>query len=405
MPILNLNTNFKIMKTRLFRKIVLLFLALFSIQSIQAQTKIRGIVLDSLTRQPIPDLSILDIQNNRGTISNEKGEFEITVSSLPYKVLFSHISYKKSLKMVNSNDLGQVYMQLAVINLPELRTENPALVLLNAAINKAMGDTINQYPCRAFYQKISKEGNNITNIHEIFFDGIWRQLGLTKWQPTNARYARKDNSTFKFQNFTTSLFITTGAISKNTHLPYSIRNDKSSFTFRIEKFINAGTDDEIAELSCTPKLKEETYFEGEIYIKTKNENFVKIIGEMHYPNPTIKKLKNPYDSYTINFKENKNGSWVLDNVTYVKKITLGGVIDKEILESGKLVIYDYDDLIDTKRMSSVFIQSDLDLIKNMSYDAEFWQKNEVIRRSNIEKSLIKSFENSRGFESNFIDKK
>ncbi|WP_394991177.1 carboxypeptidase-like regulatory domain-containing protein [Emticicia sp.] len=386
------------------KKLLLLIFILVSIQ-VQAQIKINGVVLDSLTHQPIPDLSILDFQSNKGTITNENGEFEIIVSALPVKILFSHVSYKKTLKLVISENLGEIYVPLAIINLSEAKTENPALTLLNAAINKVMSDTINRYPCRAFYQKTSKEGNNSTNINEIYFDGLWSQLGITKWLPTNARYASKENSSFKFQNITSSVFYHSGSSSKNIYLPFSYRNEKNIFNLKIVKFINYGTDDEIAEIICTPKLKENYFFEGVIYIKTKSDNIVKISGEMHYPNPTPKKIKNPYDTYTINFKENKNGFSVLDNLTFIKTITLSGIPDKKIVESAKLIIYEYDNAIDTKNMTSAFVNSDLDLIKNIPYNLQFWENNAVIKRSNIEKSLIKSFENSRGFESNFINKK
>jgi hypothetical protein len=78
---------------------------------------------------------------------------------------------------------------------------------------------------------------------------------------------------------------------------------------------------------------------------------------------------------------------------------------EKIIESSKLIIYDYNDSINTQNMVSAFVNSDLDLIKNIPYNSQFWENNIVIKRSNLEKSLIKSFENSRSFESNFINKK
>jgi hypothetical protein len=384
---------------------ILMLVFLVSVQ-IQAQTIISGVILDSLTHQPIPDLSIIYLQNGKGTITNENGEFEISVSSLPTNILFSHVSYKKVVKSVINKDLGEIFLSLATINLPEIKTGNPALTLLNAAINKALSDTINKYPCRAFYQKISKEGNNPTTIHEIFFEGLWNQFGITKWNPINARYANKDNSSFKFQNFTTSVFFNSGTISKNIYKPTSSRSDKNSFDLGIIKFLNAGSDDEIAEISCKSKNKEKDYFEGTIYIKTKTDNILKIVGEMYYPeDPKQKKIKKPFDSFLINFRENKDGFSILDNLTFSKIVTLSGIVDRKIVESAKLVIYEYDNTIESKNMENAFVKKDLDLIKKTTYNANFWGNNDIIKRSNLEKSLIRSFENSKGFESNFIDEK
>jgi hypothetical protein len=392
-------------KNNVFRKYTALFLILISTEAIQAQVKISGIILDSLTYQPIQDLSILDFQNNRGTITNENGEFEISVNSLPCKIIFSHVSYKKITKIITSENLGEIYLPLAIINLPEVKTENPAFALLNAAINKAMGDTINNYPCHAYYQKISKEGNNYTNVHEIFFDGLWNALGIIKWMPTNARYANKENSTFKeIQSLTSFVFIHSGLISRSIHKPNSIKEVKDNYLYKIEKYLNFGTIEETAEVVCTPKIKKNRYFEGSIYIKTRNNNIIKIVGNIYAPDPAPKKLKDAYESLTVNFRETDDNIKI-DNLIFTQNVTLSGLVDKKIVESAKLIVYEYNNSIDIKNMTSAFVKSDLDLIKNIPYNVEFWKNNDVIKRSNLEKSLIKSFENSKSFESNFILKK
>jgi hypothetical protein len=89
------------MKKYKFLKILLIASTLGYFQSSYAQIKVSGVVLDSLTHLPISDLSILDVKNNKGTITNENGEFEISVSGLPVNILFSHISYKKITKVVD----------------------------------------------------------------------------------------------------------------------------------------------------------------------------------------------------------------------------------------------------------------------------------------------------------------
>ena len=174
----------------------------------------------------------------------------------------------------------------------------------------------------------------------------------------------------------------------------------------IVRHLNVGTDDEIAEISCLPKSKDKNYFEGAIYIKTKNNNIVRIVGEMHnVGDARPSKIKNQYDSYLINFRENSDGFSVLDNLTFNRMITLSGIVVKKIIESVKLIVYEYDNNIATKNMEGIFVKSDLDLIKKTPYNKYFWENNEIIKRSSLEKSLIKSFEKNRSFESNFIIEK
>ncbi|MBS1553727.1 MAG: carboxypeptidase-like regulatory domain-containing protein [Bacteroidetes bacterium] len=78
-------------------KIIHVLLLLISIQTWGQNNKIKGVIKDSETLQPIPYVSVYsenELKNNfTGSISNENGEFTLTISNKS-KIIFSDINYE-----------------------------------------------------------------------------------------------------------------------------------------------------------------------------------------------------------------------------------------------------------------------------------------------------------------------
>jgi hypothetical protein len=69
-----------------------------------SQQRIAGIILDSLTNEPVPGVSIVEQNAKAYSISNEDGEFEILVSNSSSTIVFSHVSYNKKQIKVGSDE-------------------------------------------------------------------------------------------------------------------------------------------------------------------------------------------------------------------------------------------------------------------------------------------------------------
>ncbi len=78
---------------REMRKAVLLFSLIVLALAIQAQTIIRGRVLDSATGEPMFSSSVIDIASGKGVTTDFDGQFRLQVSSLPAKLTVSFIGY------------------------------------------------------------------------------------------------------------------------------------------------------------------------------------------------------------------------------------------------------------------------------------------------------------------------
>ena len=59
--------------------------------------EIGGKIFDSDTKEVVPFVSIRVLNANSGTITNEDGEFLISVKELPVMLVFSHITAKLKL--------------------------------------------------------------------------------------------------------------------------------------------------------------------------------------------------------------------------------------------------------------------------------------------------------------------
>ena len=87
------------------RKALLIFTLLFLYEGLQAQTIIRGKVLDGSTGEPMFSSSVINTVTGKGTTTDFDGLFRLEVASLPVKLRISFIGYtEKTVTVSNLND-------------------------------------------------------------------------------------------------------------------------------------------------------------------------------------------------------------------------------------------------------------------------------------------------------------
>jgi hypothetical protein len=76
--------------------LILFFFSIFySLSSVFSQSNkinISGYIVDSISQKKIPNVNIVLIENSHGTISNEKGYFNITAQT-PIRIEFSVLGF------------------------------------------------------------------------------------------------------------------------------------------------------------------------------------------------------------------------------------------------------------------------------------------------------------------------
>ena len=84
-----------------------------------ASAQIKGIVIDAVTKNPIPYVSIWVENENNGTTAEENGQFQLTVASKSKNLLFSALGYEKK-NMAISSEM-KVEMKPSTIELNEVQ--------------------------------------------------------------------------------------------------------------------------------------------------------------------------------------------------------------------------------------------------------------------------------------------
>ncbi|WP_439882215.1 carboxypeptidase-like regulatory domain-containing protein [Pontibacter sp. MBLB2868] len=93
----------------MFRTILLLLLILGSI-TVNAQSILRGKVIDNQTNEPLEFVSIYLNNTTTGTHTNEKGEFTLGVGVGTYEVVVSFIGYEPVIYQVKADSLAPSYL-------------------------------------------------------------------------------------------------------------------------------------------------------------------------------------------------------------------------------------------------------------------------------------------------------
>ena len=379
--------------------IILKGFALLSFIDSFGQHQITGVIVDSLSKQPISGVGVKEATAKNGTITNENGEFQITVEKLPILLNFSHVSYQQKQKEVNNTAFLEIQLPIAIIQLAEVKTGNPAISILNNTIRKAVSDTLKRHYSKAFYQKVSSFSGKYTKLQEMLLNASWGQFGVEKWQPTNVRYAQMDIQKYIVPNISVLSFLHSSVIFKRPYFPLNIVDITETYTFKLKHYINPGSEAEIAVISCKPKAKESAYpqFEGEIFIRTSKDNLCRISGEYNYP-----KSRNTSRTITLeaNFKEDSNGFSLFDNLYLTEKVGKKFSAEQNI-EKVWFYFFERIEGFSNETIYPAFVENDMKILKESPYDASFWEKNIPIKHTKLEEEVIKYFEKKQQFTSNF----
>jgi hypothetical protein len=73
---------------------------------------VSGSVTDRKTGEPLTDVNIRSSNNNTGTITNESGDFAISLSIFPTSLIFTHIGYSSLKVNLEAPPIGKINVQL-----------------------------------------------------------------------------------------------------------------------------------------------------------------------------------------------------------------------------------------------------------------------------------------------------
>jgi len=152
------------------KKYVLLFLIVLTgfLSSVSAQTKVRGLVIDSQTGEPLPFVNIVFKGTTTGTITDVEGNFFIQAHIDTDSLVFSMVGYTPHIEILRRNAYQELKIELSPDNL-ELDEivvtpgENPAWrIMRNVAANRKRNNP-EKLECYQYevYNKMELDINNV----------------------------------------------------------------------------------------------------------------------------------------------------------------------------------------------------------------------------------------------------
>lgn len=227
--------------------------------SAQYKTQLKGVVLDSISNEPIPFAAVLLIGSERGTLTNESGQFNISTNSDFNSLEISAMGYRKKNINYGRNNINDFKILLS-----------PTGVALNEIVVKPRKEKYSKKnnPAVEFVKRIikTKENNNPQNQPYYNYDKYEKiTLALNDFDIQQGWM----NKNFDFLNE----YIDTSEISGKPILNFSVKEKAGSVHYRsapksekehILGIRRTGLDD-IADQDAVQTFIEDIFREVDIY--------------------------------------------------------------------------------------------------------------------------------------------
>ena len=89
-----------------------------SFSLLYSQNQINGTIRDAETNDVIPFANILNLNDEKGSVSDQNGMFQIIVDRLPTRLQFSFIGYKTDTILVDNLENQEIFLRKDNQNLP-----------------------------------------------------------------------------------------------------------------------------------------------------------------------------------------------------------------------------------------------------------------------------------------------
>lgn len=241
------------------RTFLVILMQLTAVLSFGQMTKIRGIVFDSETNEPIPFVNIILDGTSVGTITDFNGAYFIESRIGSDSILISYLGYLPTKKKITANSFQEINIKL--------EPENVELdeISISAPVNPAI----------AFFKKVvaNKKQNDPRRI-ENYQCEVYNKL---EFDISNIDESLKDKAFFK--KFPVIFdYVDTSAITGSTYLPVFISETVSNSYYRAKP--KAKKEEIIASKISGIKNESISQFTGDMYLNIPiYENYIDILGK------------------------------------------------------------------------------------------------------------------------------
>ncbi|MCG8321934.1 MAG: carboxypeptidase-like regulatory domain-containing protein [Cytophagales bacterium] len=379
-----------------------------------------GKVLDEVTNEPVPFCNVLTSAIDKGTFTNEEGEFLLKVDSLPVNLIISNIAYKPKTVQILSQGRLIFHLEPASTVLQEIvikdkKMDKFAIGLVKGALDRTIRSSVKPHFGKAFYRQKSQNDSAYVELMEIFYDVKFNSNGILDWEVQEGRYAQREDQLLN-RNFTllSRIFPVIQPLTTDLYLPL-LKDTETIFDLYLSDIIEVD-DHKIGIVTFTPKEGiSRPCFTGDLYIDIDTHDVLKVDGSFrddHLPiiRLTDKKgsFKNLNIKYETAFKRDSLDNILLDYVKFDQKFDyyIDGVFMYPVHSQSFLTFYEYyKPLRKNKKLGGrlKYKNNDRDILDLVGYDSRFWQDNSIVKRTPVEEAVINSFEKDEAFGTIYLN--
>lgn len=385
------------------RNYILLFTLFINGLYVNAQT-IQGKVVDELSGEAIPFVSIGIVGTNNTTVTNDAGEFVLKNITLPAKLRYSHVSYLLLEDEITSANNLFVKLKAAAINLKTV-TVDPyrGQRLVKAALEKTKEFENEYFYGKAFYRQLTSINGKASQIYELFYDLKFNVSNVNGWIAKQSRFAiSNDGVAFSMNNQSYLTFLFAGSLFENRKAgKFVTLNTLKDFEITVERYIEQKEQD-IAVVSCKYKgKKKQFYTNATYYIGVDDSKIYRMENSIfNLPLKVNATSKIPPIVTTIaTFNGNNSPIPVLENIStkLFLNLSAGGRSIAPVISS-MLTVYQIDKNLSTQQFTQLNRKiQDKATVESIEYKPDFWKNNPIVKQTALEDSFIKMMESKSAF--------
>ncbi|QIL75546.1 MULTISPECIES: carboxypeptidase-like regulatory domain-containing protein [Hymenobacter] len=373
-----------------------------------AQYPVRGIIRDKETKEPLPFVGIGVKGTTMGTASNENGEFTLSLPSVPQTLIFSELAHiKDTVRVTQAGQSLEIELAPATVVLSEVKVASYAYQLVDRAYQQMKKNYGRKFYGKAYYRQITRIDNDPTELLEMVWNAKSNIARIEGTSIAQGRYAAKQAliSDKNFSLYTKAFGLYDDKADTTKALGLFSPNVVANYLLEIKGVLEKGETGGVAEIAFETRPEQTKYrSKGTVWIDV--DTYQVIRYKMTTPQLT-RKANNP----TFSFKNTEleldmvfqNDTTAVNPLEHIKADMTYDLV-RPGLPPSKMKVSAFTFFYDTSRKPTNLTynkvtsnERDLETIRKVKYDPEFWANNPVVKRTPLEDEVAKSFEQKGAF--------
>ncbi len=373
-----------------------------------ATASVTGTVRDAVTGEPLGAANIRVIGTSRGTITNVRGEYSISLATGEYRILFTMLGYAPDTVSirVEADMRHDERMRPSDIVLPEIvvTSEDPAIEIIRRAIASKQQwiDRLRSYEMHAFTRQTIYRDTAVAAINESYTRGYWQKGDTLREIVTQRRQTANVPAAFNFASVGRILNFAEDRISfvGFTFVGPTALDALDYYDYRLLRTRSAGGND-VYEIRMIPRTLTVPLFKGTVNIAGGS---YALVGVDVQPDAAfqIPFTKQVYLRYRQQFGLYETSYWMPADIRIEGAFTVSllGFSIPRIKLTQTSVISDYS--INTTIPDSISKKPRLVIDSSAArFDSSYWAANTMLPLDSLEQRAYSTLDSTQGLEVQF----